>query len=499
VELAPIIAIIISLFAFGAAVFMLRRFKGWHVGFLAAMTSFMTAMILVYVVAQTFAPVAEEGAGISVTQAIGLMIVSIMALVAVYFLERLLSERKNAEERLLLPKFSIERAAIAAFWIGADGRILFVNEHSCAILGYSREELLSKKMLDIDPKLTPEAWQGQWDELKSDGSLSYESVYRTKRGSFVPVEISSNYLRYGDQEYNCAFAQDISAHKKAAAELINAKEQAELANRAKSEFLANMSHELRTPLNAIVGFSEVIGAQMYGPVGSEKYLEYAADISKSGSHLVEIITDILDIAKIEAGKIELFEEAFDLNDILTSCAKLIEERATAAGVALRVETVPMLPRLHADKRMIKQILINLLSNAVKFTPVGGTAEVRWRRDRDGHIALIVSDTGIGIAKKDIRKVTVPFGQVESAMSRKHEGTGLGLAIVKSYAELHGAKLEIASEQGKGTTITVRFPLERTVTTAAKATGASRASDEAPAPDASPDTEPGPGAATQPSG
>jgi PAS domain S-box-containing protein len=469
VQLAPIIAIVISLFAFGAAVFMLRRFKGWHLGFLAAMTSFMTAMILVYVVAQTFAtPARIESGSLGDAQAIGLMIVSIMALIAVYFLERLLRERKSIEERTRLPKFSIERAAIAAFWIGADGRILFVNDHSCSILGYTQDELLSRTVVDIDPKLTREGWKKQWRDLKKDCSLSYESVFRTKDGRFVPVEISANYLEFGDQEYNCAFAQDISAHKKAAAELINAKEEAELANRAKSEFLANMSHELRTPLNAIVGFSEVIGSQMYGQVGSDKYLEYAADIRKSGSHLLEIITDILDIAKIEAGKIELVDETFDLNEILTSCAKLIEERAKSAGIALHVETAARLPRLRADKRMVKQILINLLSNAVKFTDSGGSATVRCHLDAEGRIALIVSDTGIGIAKKNIRKVTVPFGQVESAMNRTHEGTGLGLAIVNSYAELHEAKLEIASAEGEGTTITIRFPASRTVAAAPKA-------------------------------
>jgi PAS domain S-box-containing protein len=487
VELAPVIAIIISLFAFGAAVFMLRRFRDWHFGFLAAMTSFMTAMILVYVLAQAVVVVGDLGAApLSTAQAAGLMIVSIMALVAVYFLERLLSERKNAEERLRLPKFSIERAAIAAFWIGPDGRILFVNDHSCEILGYSREELMTKSILDIEPKLKPRAWQDQWRDLKVDGSHSHESIYRTKDGHYVPVEISSNYLEFDGKEYNCAFAQDISAHKKAAAELITAKEQAELANRAKSEFLANMSHELRTPLNAIVGFSEVIGAEMYGPVGSKKYIEYAADIVKSGSHLVDIIGDILDIAKIEAGKVELHEEAFDLDDVVAACVKLIEERAKAAGVTVRVGATASVPRLKADKRMIKQILINLLSNAVKFMPVGGTAEIGFTCDRDGGIALIVSDTGIGIAKKDIRKITVPFGQVEGAMNRSHEGTGLGLAIVKSYAELHGAKLRIESTPGEGTTVTVRFPKERTVP------ATQRPAPAAPSP-ADPDT----GAASQP--
>ena len=470
-EIAPAIAIGISVFAFGGAVYMLRQFRDWHFGFLAAMTSFMTAMILVYVTAQTLIE-GSDSDGLTTAQAVGLMIISVMALIAVFFLERILSERKRAEQRLRLPKFSIERAAIAAFWIGADGRILFVNDHTCTILGYRRDELLSKSVLDIDPKLTAERWRERWTELKKDGSLSYESVYRTADGRFVPVEISANYIEFDGQEYNCAFAQDISAHKKAAAELINAKEQAELANRAKSEFLANMSHELRTPLNAIVGFSEVIGSEMYGPVGARKYIEYAADIEKSGSHLLEIITDILDIAKIEAGKVKMMEETFDVNEAVTACAKLIEERAKAARVALRIRTKGRLPRLHADKRMVKQILINLLSNAIKFTPAGGSAEVSCELDPEGGIAIKVTDTGIGIAKKDIRKVTVPFGQIESALSRKHEGTGLGLAIVRSYAELHDAKLLIDSAPKEGTTVKVTFPKSRSV----EATGAAANQD-----------------------
>jgi PAS domain S-box-containing protein len=465
-QLAPAIALIISLFAFGAAMMTLLRFKDWRFGFVAAMTTFMTAMVLVYVFVQAVVAISGfSSSDFTTAQAIGLMFVSIMALVTVYFLERLLSERRRAEERLRLPKFSIDRAAIAAIWMGPDGHILFVNDHSCKILGYPREELLAKSVLDIDPSFTPDSWQDKWRDLKADGSLAYESVYRTKNGYDLPVEISANYVEFDGKEYNCVFAQDISAHKKAAAELIVAKEQAELANRAKSEFLANMSHELRTPLNAIVGFSEVIGRELHGPVGSQKYLEYAADIAKSGSHLVDIITDILDIARIEAGKADLFEEEFDAIDILESCGRLIRERAKTAGVTVHIDTGAPLPQLRADKRMVKQILINLLSNAVKFTPPGGAAEARFKCDRDGHIVLIVRDTGIGIAGEDIHNVTVPFGQVESAMHRTYEGTGLGLAIVKSCAELHGAILDIESVMGQGTAVTLRFPKQRTVTAA----------------------------------
>ena len=462
-EIAPILAIVTSLFAFGGAVVMLLRFRDWHFGFLAAMTSFMTAAILIYVLGHSLVVLTGiASTPFSTGQAVGLMALSAMALVAVYFLERLVSERKSAEERLRLPKFSIERAAIAAFWIGPGGEVLFVNDHACQMLGYTRDELAEKSVFDIAPVLTREAWERQWRALKAGGSLSRESVFRTRDGREVPVEMSANYLEFDGKEYNCAFAQDISARKKAAAELIAARDEAELANRAKSEFLANMSHELRTPLNAIIGFSEVIGTEMHGPVGSEKYLEYAADIVRSGSHLVDIITDILDIAKIEAGKVELFEEAFEVDGVLAACVRLIEERAGAAGVTVRIRSTAALPRLMADQRMVKQIVINLLSNAVKFTPSGGTATIGFECDRDGRIMLVASDTGIGIKESEIARIIVPFGQIESAMSRSHEGTGLGLAIVNSYAKLHGAKLSIDSTPGKGTRVTVRFPGWRTV-------------------------------------
>jgi len=241
-----------------------------------------------------------------------------------------------------------------------------------------------------------------------------------------------------------------------------ARRQAEEANRTKSEFLANMSHELRTPLNAILGFSELMGKATLGPLGNPKYEEYARDINDSGRHLLALIQDILDLSKIEAGKLELDEEDIDVARAIRSCMVLVKERARNGGVKLLTDLPDDLPALHADERKLKQILVNLLSNAVKFTPTGGSVTVKaWFRPDSGFV-IQVADTGVGIALEDIPKALTPFGQVDSRLDRKYEGTGLGLPLTKSLIEKHSGSLDLQSEVGAGTTVTVRFPPERMV-------------------------------------
>ncbi len=254
---------------------------------------------------------------------------------------------------------------------------------------------------------------------------------------------------------------DITARKKVEQDLRRAKDEAELASRTKTEFLANMSHELRTPLNAIIGFSDILTSQIFGPLGDPRYVEYSGDIRDSGYHLLQLINDVLDVSKIEFGKVELTEETVDLPAIVESSLRLMRDRADAAGVKLSQFLAPLLPAIQADSRRLKQVLLNLLSNSVKFTPAGGRVVVRVEAGPEG-CRIDVEDTGIGIAPDDLDEALRPFGQIDSRLARKYEGTGLGLPLSKALVELHGGKLELVSAPGKGTTATVWLPASRLV-------------------------------------
>ena len=239
-------------------------------------------------------------------------------------------------------------------------------------------------------------------------------------------------------------------------EALLAKEVAERASTAKSAFLANMSHELRTPLNAVMGFSELIKDEFFGPIGDRRYGEYAGLIHGAGSHLLDLITDILDMSKIEAGKVELHRENISPNEIVRDCTDLLEERASSAGLRLVVETARAPHTIDADRRALKQILLNLISNAIKFTPPGGTVTVR-AEERGGVCAFAVVDTGIGMAAADLHRLGNPFVQLRNNDGSK-PGTGLGLALVRALAEMHGGTLQVVSTEGEGTSVTVTIPV-----------------------------------------
>ena len=237
-------------------------------------------------------------------------------------------------------------------------------------------------------------------------------------------------------------------------------EQVAVANRNKSEFLANMSHELRTPLNAIIGFSEVLTEQMFGDV-NDKQMEYLHDIHSSGQHLLTLINDVLDLSKIEAGRMELELSCFDLGLLLDNSLTLVRERAQRQGISLTLEVSDGLEEWVADARKVKQVVVNLLSNAVKFTPSGGSVSLRARRADDGELAraeISVADTGVGIAPDEQALVFEEFRQASGDYLRKTEGTGLGLSLAKRFVELHGGTIRIASARGAGATFTVALPL-----------------------------------------
>ncbi|MGO8919374.1 MAG: ATP-binding protein [Stellaceae bacterium] len=242
-------------------------------------------------------------------------------------------------------------------------------------------------------------------------------------------------------------------------ELERARLAAETSSRVKSQFMAHMSHELRTPLNAIIGFSEMIRDALMGPV-SARYRDYANDIHSSGTHLLRLINGVLDLSKVEAGKLELHEETIDLAKLVEECRRLVADRVTAGGLALAIELPPALPAVRGDELRLKQIVLNLLSNGVKFTPPGGRVRLTAARTAEGGIALSVDDTGIGMTEAEIPVALEPFRQLDSAFSRRFEGTGLGLPLARRLAELHGGGLAIASAQGRGTTATLTLPASR---------------------------------------
>ena len=288
-----------------------------------------------------------------------------------------------------------------------------------------------------------------------------EAQLRNARGDLVWTHISVAFVRFHGVPALLVALQDVTARRQEAEALREARDQATDASRSKSEFLANMSHELRTPLNAIIGFSEALERELFGPVGNPRYLEYAGDIHNSGVHLLNLINDILDLSKIEAGHFKLHEDEADLDDIVASACRIVRHRAQQASINIEVELPKPAVTVFADERALKQVLINLISNAVKFSNDCGTVRVEASFSPDG-LCLSVVDEGIGIAEEDIPRALAPFTQVDGTLSRTHEGTGLGLPLAKYMTELHEGYLRIESEPGRGTTVSVVLPAKRLV-------------------------------------
>jgi PAS domain S-box-containing protein len=274
--------------------------------------------------------------------------------------------------------------------------------------------------------------------------------------SAVPVFDTGGGLHLGYR----GTASDITDLSERERSILAAKEAAEQASRSKTKFLANMSHELRTPLNAIIGFSDMMALAIHGPMGAPAYEQYAADINGSAKHLLAIINDILDIAKIEAGRLDLIEEEAPVASLCDVAMKLIQERAHEQGVTLKFEPGPHLPNVMVDQRAMRQVLLNLLSNAVKFTRAGGEVILRALLTPENELLLQVSDTGIGMREEDLHRVLEPFVQVENELTRRYEGTGLGLSLSKQLIELHGGRIGIVSQLGFGTMVSVYLPSSR---------------------------------------
>jgi len=363
-------------------------------------------------------------------------------------------------------------------------RITTINPAAINIFGRKYEDAIG---MDID-ELVPE--MAESIQIDGDQAVVPEIYISRDDGSHIVVECAGRSL---PEERGSTFTwviRDITARKERedrrerhlqdaeeqrdlveeqamtmaglAEEYYVLKDKAESADQLKSRFLANMSHELRTPLNAIIGFSEVMKGQMFGPIDNDQYVQYSSDIYGSGVHLLNLINDILDISKVEAGAQELFEENVELEEVVRESMEMVRERALKKGLEISA-TMPKTPLLvYADKVRVKQIFLNLLTNAIKFSPEGTKISVVGSIDTSDQVVVQVIDEGAGVAPEDIATVLEPFGQVADMMTREQEGTGLGLPLCKSFMELHDGELRFESELGKGSVVTLLFPAKRSV-------------------------------------
>lgn len=396
-----------------------------------------------------------------------------------------ITEQKLAEERVSEAnerlRDAIESVGEAFVLWDAEGRLVTANSKfaeflniSAADQGAARDEIMARAGIgDSWPVAAESDADAGVSEIRLQGGRWLQiSERRTKTGGHVNVGTDITAIK----EQEAALTDNKLALEKTVRDLESSrrklqeqarqlvdlaekyaseKTRAETANRSKSEFLANMSHELRTPLNAVIGFSEIMGSGLFGELGSPKYKEYANDIHASGTHLLELINDILDMSKIEAGRMTLETQPLEISEVVEESLRLVSGRAEMASVTIENE-LPELPSVNADKRAVKQVLLNLLSNAVKFTPAGGTIHLKGAV-KDGFVTIAVEDTGIGIPASALPKIGRPFEQVESQHSKSHKGTGLGLALSRSLVELHGGTLSIESTEGVGTTVSFALP------------------------------------------
>jgi PAS domain S-box-containing protein len=388
----------------------------------------------------------------------------------------------ESEQRL---RGIVENSPAAISLKDADGRYLMVNDQFEKLAGLSRDDIRGKKSDEIFPEDFAESGMDHDREVLRRGQASAREESFDVAGrdhSFLTVKfpiadiggkvVAIGAIHTNITERKWAEEQILSANARLEQRaheledtmeyLAHTRDQAKAANHAKSEFLAMMSHELRTPLNAVIGFSEVMKTEALGPIGSASYREFADDIYASGQHLLELINDILDLSKIESGKARLSEEEIEVAKLVGSVVTLVRESARANEIEIKLDCAADLPDILADRRKLKQILANLLSNGIKFTPAGGRVSLRAWCDADSGHVFQVADTGIGIALEDVPKALAPFQQIDSKLGRKHEGTGLGLPLTKALVELHGGTLDIESEVGVGTTVTLRFPSNRMI-------------------------------------
>ena len=353
----------------------------------------------------------------------------------------------------------LDTATDGVVLIDRAGLVLSSNRSAEALFGYESRELTGRSFFDLLAPESMDVASEYLDGLRQEGAARLlnsgrDVIGRVRQGGLIPLFMTLG--RIGDRpDKLCAVFRDITPWKKAEEELTDAKRQAEKASSAKSDFLAKISHEIRTPLNSIIGFSEVMMEERFGPVGNERYRAYLRDIHASGGHLISLINDLLDLSKIEAGKLELTFAGVSLNDLTQQCVAIMQPQANRERIILRTSLAPKLPQIVADARSVRQIVLNLLSNSIKFTGAGGQVIVSTALTDAHEVVLRVRDTGIGMSEKDIETALEPFRQL--ATSARAGGTGLGLPLTKALAEANRASFHIRSAPNAGTLVEIAFP------------------------------------------
>ena len=366
--------------------------------------------------------------------------------------------RENDELRAIL-----DTATDGVLVLDRAGRVLSANRSAQALFGYDAKQFAE---LSVGELLVPESRRAVLEHLDrlargaGAGMLDagHEVIARVRQGGLVPLYMTMGSIE--DGEKLCAVLRDITAWKRSEEELIGAKRAAEQASTAKSDFLAKISHEIRTPLNAIIGFSEVMMDERFGPIGNDRYRQYLKDIHSSGGHLISLVNDLLDLSKIEAGKLELTFVSVNLNDLVQQCVAIMQEQANRERVIIRTSLPANLPQIVADTRSMRQIALNLLSNSIKFTGAGGQIIISTALTDDQEVVLRVRDTGTGMSEKELQIALEPFRQVATAARWGSSGTGLGLPITKALAEANHARFRITSHVDDGTLVELAFPATR---------------------------------------
>lgn len=373
------------------------------------------------------------------------------------------AEQREIEARLVEMRAIVDTATDGIAVLDKDGNIRSINRPAEALFGFDAENITGKPFTTLFAIESQRTVQDYLNALSDHGVASVlndgrQVIGREAKGRFIPLFITIGRLP-NDGGY-CAVLRDITQWKRAEEELTQARAQAERASSQKSEFLARVSHEIRTPLNAIIGFSELMVDEKFGPIGNDRYRDYLRDIKRSGNHVLDLVNDLLDISKIEAGQQEMHYEAVSLNEALGQTVAMMQPQANGERVIIRSSFASRLPEVVADLRSVKQIAINLLSNAIRYTPAGGQVIVSTAYNSDGSVVLRVRDTGVGMSAAELDEALKPFKQINTLKRKRGDGTGLGLPLTRAMVEANRARFTIQSKPGEGTLVEVVFPPTR---------------------------------------